>query len=253
MVTHDPLAAERAGRILHLDKGKLVRDESGKSPASTIGGGVMKYLTYVLRNARRSPVRSLLTIGSTDDVPGLLMMILLSFLSINDSVASPRGQAQYNRLIVMSSQGFTQPVPITSRLARSGRWTGSRPHRPSPGSAGSTTNETMPFAQFGVDAGDVVLQHLRRVQGPPSRPAQGVQGRPKTGLRRSARSSPEERKIKIGDPLPLKGDGYPFDLKLTVRAIYDGPGPATGGCASSTGTTSTRSSSGSPQGQPDGR
>jgi putative ABC transport system ATP-binding protein len=26
MVTHDPLAAERAGRVLHLDKGKLVRD-----------------------------------------------------------------------------------------------------------------------------------------------------------------------------------------------------------------------------------
>jgi putative ABC transport system ATP-binding protein len=27
MVTHDPQAAERAGRVLHLDKGKLVRDE----------------------------------------------------------------------------------------------------------------------------------------------------------------------------------------------------------------------------------
>ena len=26
MVTHDPLAAQRAGRILHLDKGQLVRD-----------------------------------------------------------------------------------------------------------------------------------------------------------------------------------------------------------------------------------
>jgi len=27
MVTHDPLAAQRASRVLHLDKGKLVRDE----------------------------------------------------------------------------------------------------------------------------------------------------------------------------------------------------------------------------------
>src|SRR5262249_41840450 len=26
MVTHDPLAAQRAGRVLHLDKGKLVDD-----------------------------------------------------------------------------------------------------------------------------------------------------------------------------------------------------------------------------------
>ncbi len=27
MVTHDPQAAQRASRLLHLDKGKLVRDE----------------------------------------------------------------------------------------------------------------------------------------------------------------------------------------------------------------------------------
>ena len=33
----------------------------------------------------------------------------------------------------------------------------------------------------------------------------------------------EDRKLKVGDPLPLKGDVYPFDLNLTVRGIYDGP------------------------------
>jgi len=33
MVTHDPLAAQRASRVLHLDKGKLVRDEvQARSP-----------------------------------------------------------------------------------------------------------------------------------------------------------------------------------------------------------------------------
>jgi putative ABC transport system ATP-binding protein len=32
MVTHDPLAAQRAGRILHLDKGKLVDDVEMGSP-----------------------------------------------------------------------------------------------------------------------------------------------------------------------------------------------------------------------------
>ena len=29
--------------------------------------------------------------------------------------------------------------------------------------------------------------------------------------------------LKLGDPLPLKGDIYPVDMDLTVRAIYDGP------------------------------
>ena len=28
--------------------------------------------------------------------------------------------------------------------------------------------------------------------------------------------------MKVGDPLPLKGDIYPVDLDLTVRGIYDG-------------------------------
>ena len=38
MVTHDPLAAQRASRLLHLDKGKLVRDELQEArTSSTIG------------------------------------------------------------------------------------------------------------------------------------------------------------------------------------------------------------------------
>ena len=32
-----------------------------------------------------------------------------------------------------------------------------------------------------------------------------------------------DRDLKVGDPLPLKGDIYPVDMDLTVRAIYDGP------------------------------
>ena len=34
MVTHDPLAAERASRVLHLDKGRLVDDVAGKDKSA---------------------------------------------------------------------------------------------------------------------------------------------------------------------------------------------------------------------------
>jgi len=34
MVTHDPLAAQRAGRVLHLDKGRLVDDVINETPVS---------------------------------------------------------------------------------------------------------------------------------------------------------------------------------------------------------------------------
>src|SRR5581483_10941255 len=32
-----------------------------------------------------------------------------------------------------------------------------------------------------------------------------------------------DKKLKVGDPLPLKGDAYPVNLDLVVRGIYDGP------------------------------
>ncbi len=47
----------------------------------------MKYLTYILRNARRNPVRSILTIASMS-ICLSLMMILLSFFAISDEANS---------------------------------------------------------------------------------------------------------------------------------------------------------------------
>jgi len=46
MVTHDPLAAARASRVLHLDKGKLVDDIAQEQPgveAVSKPGGVREW------------------------------------------------------------------------------------------------------------------------------------------------------------------------------------------------------------------
>ena len=53
MVTHDPHAAARATRTLHLDKGVLVSE----------GGRRMKFLPLVWRNLLRRKVRTIFTIG----------------------------------------------------------------------------------------------------------------------------------------------------------------------------------------------
>ena len=74
MVTHDPLAAQRATRVLHLDKGQLVDDIVQESQGL---GRIMKYLTYILRNARRNPVRSILTIASMSICLFLTMTLAL--------------------------------------------------------------------------------------------------------------------------------------------------------------------------------
>jgi putative ABC transport system permease protein len=69
----------------------------------------VKFFGYILRNARRNPIRSMLTIGSIA-VCGFLAMILLSLFSTNAEVRETL--TPYNRVISMSAQGFAQPVPI---------------------------------------------------------------------------------------------------------------------------------------------
>ena len=107
MVTHDPLAAQRASRTLHLDKGRLVDEVDSGEPDF---GGLMKYLTYILRNARRNPVRSLLTIASMA-ICLCLMMILLSFFAISDEANS--STRIFNRIASLNANGFAGVLPIT--------------------------------------------------------------------------------------------------------------------------------------------
>src|SRR6266481_4513669 len=107
----------------------------------------MKYLTYIFRNARRNPVRSLLTIASTA-VSLFLMMILVSFFTIREDVL--RESKVFNRIITMSAQGFAGDLPVArvkDVVATEGiiaatpfRWYGGKYH-----------DEVMPFAQFGVN------------------------------------------------------------------------------------------------------
>ena len=175
----------------------------------------MKYLSYILRNARRSPVRSLLTIGSTA-MCLFLMMILLSFLATFESVGATL--REYNRLITMSSQGFAQPVP-GARLAEIAAMDGVEKVTPFSWFGGKYNNEVMPFAQFGVSM-DTIFAIYDELSIPPDQLKALKADRAGCAIGKKLAS---DRKLKVGDVLPLKGDGYPVDLNLNVRAIYDGP------------------------------
>ena len=69
----------------------------------------MKYFTYILRNARRNPIRTLLTIASTS-ICLFLMMILLAFFAMRDDAA--KGNLVFNRIISMNANGFAGMMPI---------------------------------------------------------------------------------------------------------------------------------------------
>jgi putative ABC transport system permease protein len=173
----------------------------------------MKYLTYVLRNARRNPVRSLLTIASMA-ISLFLMMILVSFFAINGEVA--RARRGYHRILTMNAQGFAGLVPI-ARVREIAGLDGVVAASPFLWYLGKYGEETLPFAQFGVDA-DAVFAVRDDLTIPPDQLKAFREDRAGCVLGRQLAVA---RGLKVGDPLPLKGDLYPFDLNLTIRGIYD--------------------------------
>lgn len=175
----------------------------------------MKFFHYIYRNARRNPVRSVLTIASTA-VTLFLMMILVSFFAINGEVAE--SLRIYNRIVVMNSQGFSGLVPI-STVREVAALDGVTAATPFAWYGGKFGEETLPFAQFGVDANTIFTIYDELTIDPEQLKAFRED---KAGCV-VGRKLADDRGLKVGDRLPLKGDLYPFDLNLTVRGIYDGP------------------------------
>lgn len=175
----------------------------------------MKYLSYILRNARRNPVRSLLTVGSMTSCL-VLMMILASFFSINDEVIN--GNRVHNRIITLSSQGFAGRVPI-ARVREVGAMPGVLASTPLAWFGGKFGEETVPFAQFGVDP-DTFFTVYDELKVPPDQLKAFREDRAACVV---GRKLANDRGLKVGEPLPIKGDTFPVDLKLVIRGVYDGP------------------------------
>lgn len=176
----------------------------------------MKYFTYILRNARRNPVRTGLTIASTG-ICLFLMMILLSFFTMSSEAAS--SSRIFNRIIMMNANGFAGMLPI-ARVRQVAAMDGVVAASPFQWYGGKYHDEVMPFAQFGVDA-DAIFDILDEFTIPAEQLADFKANRKGAVI---GRKLANDRNIKVGDSLPLKGDIYPVDLDLIVSGIYDGPG-----------------------------
>ncbi|GIW88604.1 MAG: ABC transporter ATP-binding protein [Isosphaeraceae bacterium] len=190
----------------------------------------MKFLGYILRNARRNPVRSLLTIGSIA-VCGFLTVAMLSLFSSADQLREEvKG---YDRVIVMSSQGFAQPVPIALKneiiALDQARGLNAIARRAADGKplispfswfGGKYKDEQLSlFAQFGIDP-DVFFDIYTELTLPADQLA-AFKARPDAVV--VGRKLAADKKIAVGDKFPLKGEIYNYDLDLTVVGIFDGP------------------------------
>jgi putative ABC transport system permease protein len=175
----------------------------------------MKFITYILRNARRNPVRSVLTIASTAICLFLTMALMSFFATFDEANASTRIS---NRVMTLNSNGFAGIVPI-SRVKEVAQVDGVLAASSLCWFGGKYQNEVLPFAQFGVDP-DVIFKILDEFKLPEEQIEAFKANKDGCVIGRKLAT---ERKLKVGDSLPLKGDAYPVDLNLTVRGIYDGP------------------------------
>jgi putative ABC transport system permease protein len=181
----------------------------------------MKYFTYIFRNARRNPLRSLLTIASTA-ICLCLMMILLSFFAMSDEANS--STRIFNRIACLNANGFAGMLPIArvsdiaqlDGIAKVGELSAITPFQ---WIGGKYKDRPMPFAQFAIDPKTVFSvmteftvdkDELKAFQENKDGCAIG-------------RKLANEEKLKVGDILSIGRATYPVDLNLTVRCIYDGP------------------------------
>jgi putative ABC transport system permease protein len=175
----------------------------------------MKYLTYIFRNTRRNPVRSILTVASMS-ICLFLTMTLLSFFAIYDQSTS--ATKIYNRVMTLNSNGFAGTLPI-SRVAEIAGIEGVKAASPFTWYGGKYQNEVMPFAQFGVDP-QVIFDIMDEFEVPADQLKTFKENKDGCVIGRKLAT---ERKLNVGDALPLEGDAYPMDLNLQISGIYDGP------------------------------
>lgn len=178
----------------------------------------MKFVPYVLKNILRNKVRTLFTVLSIG-LMLFLVTVLYAYLTSAEEIGAT--SAQYNRVVVNSSQGLTQLLPRThlddvaktpgARFATSLSWVG-----------GKYRAERANFSQFATDSTSVFKVYDEYSM--PESEANAWED-DKTGCV-AGRELAEEKGWKIGDKIVLAKDIYPVDYELTLRGIFDGPDKA---------------------------
>lgn len=175
----------------------------------------MKILTYIWRNICRNKVRSLLTILSVGFSLSL-MTVLYGFMASQETMG--KDSVQYNRIVVMNTQGFSGPVPIAS-VDKVRETEGIVDAVPYAWYGGSYLDQQMPFAQFATDA-----DHVFNVW-----PEFGITPEQLKAWQENRQGCVVDRRLaekwgwKIGERIPLKGTYYPFNLDLQLSGTFDSP------------------------------
>jgi putative ABC transport system permease protein len=175
----------------------------------------MKHFPYVFRNVRRNKLRSLLTIMAIA-ICLMLMTFLYGYLASME--AWGKEADKYNRVVVMSSQGFDGAVPFKI-LYEVQQMDGVLAAVPFSWYGGKYGDGTEFFAQFGTDP-ERIFDVWTEFKIPPDQLAEFKKDRQGCVVDRALA---KRLNLKIGDRVPLQGTFYQFDLDLRLVGIYEAP------------------------------
>jgi putative ABC transport system permease protein len=176
----------------------------------------MGYFKYILRNATRNRLRSILTVLSMA-ICLAMMTVLYGFVTLNDALVPQLAKA--NRMIVMSRDGFTSTIPV-STLEYVRNLPDVKAVIPLSWYLGQYKDEKPTlFSQLGTDPKQL-MNVWTEFEIDPAQLKAWQENR--TGCIIDRRNA-ERRGWKIGEHIPLKGNNFGFDLDLVLCGVYDGP------------------------------
>jgi putative ABC transport system permease protein len=177
---------------------------------------VLKYIPFTFRNLLRNRRRTILTVLSVSISLFLLSLLFTVYTAFYHRERPPE---QARRLITRHKVSLTHVLPESygSRIASVSGVEGVMIQNWFGGIYIDDRPEHM-FARFGVEA-DKLFDVYTEWTVPPEQLEAFLRDR--TGIA-VGKTIAEQNNLSLGQRITIKGDIYPFDLELTVRAIFEG-------------------------------
>lgn len=173
----------------------------------------MRLVTFAWRNARRVPVRSLMTVSSV----AVTLVAFLVLRAVSAAWTRQVDETPNNRVVSRHKIGWSQTLPLHYveevrqlpgiRHAMAGRWAGLRP----------VDERIKPFETTAVQAVEFLTMHYEIVA-PEDQKRAFLEDRSGALVSKQVAA---ENNWKLGDKVHMKGTYLPGEWDFTIRCIYE--------------------------------
>lgn len=174
----------------------------------------MSIATFIAKNAFRNKRRALLSVMS---VAVSLFLLVLLLVGLREMTTPMEDVSAASRIIVRSKISLATLLPARQKQTIA-KIPGVKAITPFTWYGGNYKNEPVMFAQFGIDP--VVLPDILTEAKIPADQMENFQKDRRACI--LGKITADKYGLKVGDPMPLTGTFWPFNLDLRIAAIYEG-------------------------------